>query len=371
MRFALFLAVSLGLHALALGLMPRDLMGGPANAGAGDAAALAGASAEIAALVEAWETPPETGEAGEIATPQIAPPADISAAERALAAVEAGAATEALAETDDPGPTPDRPVMAALPRPKTTAPAGLSPRMPGSPSVRAVADSGFDSPVSPGSSGFGGMAALSPGLAAPSRPAAPPPEDSMAPARAPLPAPRGTRHRDDIEEAEESAPAPAAPAAPVAEPPMPPEATSPRAESSGRIAGMPRPASTTAPGPSSDTTAAPSAHDGVADGQERGAKGSDTLRAAYGARIRAAIDANKRYPSSARLRGDEGVAVLLLSVERSGRLAGAELRRTSGRAPLDAAALDAAHAVERYPEAPAALAGAAFDFVVPVAFRID
>ena len=161
--FFLFLCISAGLHLLAALNLPEGALGGGPAPGAEAGAELAGADAEIAALVEAWDSPPETGQASELSEARADAAADTTAAEEALAAVEAGAATEALAETDDPGPTPDRPIMAKLPTPNTQAPGALAPRMPAPSLSGPVADTGVDSPASPSpGGGVGAMAALSP-----------------------------------------------------------------------------------------------------------------------------------------------------------------------------------------------------------------
>lgn len=142
---------------------------------------MASADAEIAALVEAWDTPPETGEASNLDAPETVAEPSIEPATEAELAVEAGEATEALQENEDPGESPDRPIMASLPKTRTAPPpslAGPAPTALAAPAGFAMA--ALSSP-SPGgglsSSGIGGgMASLSaPGMASPSRPMAPPP----------------------------------------------------------------------------------------------------------------------------------------------------------------------------------------------------
>lgn len=449
LRCIAFVGASALIHLAALLALPEGFgAGGGGDAGdGGPEPAVSGADAEIAALVAAWERPPETGEAGALSDPAAAEAAaDLPAAEAALEAVEAGEATEALAETDDPGPTPGRPVMAALPTPDTRAPSALVARAPAPAMTAPVADTGPDSPAGPRpGGGIGGMAALSPGGSpAPTRPAAPPAEESMAPRMAPAPRSRAqaAAARDGAGPASEtsapgapgglpSAPpgpgaaAPAGPAArsasdaskaaPESSPAGPEPAAAARAPEespapatpAGRAAGpdgtvaaeTPAPQDTPqgSPEPGADEAAradadrpAPQAAAADAAGTDAPATepreartaaggapgagaegtGTDALRRSYGDRVRSAIDRQKRYPPSARLRGAEGAAVLRLSITRSGALRTARLARTSGNDTLDAAALAAARAVGTFPPAPESLPGGPFEFRVPVDFRL-
>ena len=91
----------------------------------------------------------------------------------------------------------------------------------------------------------------------------------------------------------------------------------------------------------------------------------------FGAAVRAAIDRRKRYPPTARLARIEGTTRLELRIDRQGRLLDARVARSSRRRVLDEAALAAAQAVGRYPQAPDALRGDEFRFVVPIVFRLD
>ena len=120
-RASFLLCVSAGLHLGLLTLLPAGYGGGD---GGGDAEApeIRGADAELAALVALWDRPPDSGATAELAVPTQGDAADLAAAQAVLEAVEAGAATEALDDTRDPGPTPDRPIMVALPTPSTAPP---------------------------------------------------------------------------------------------------------------------------------------------------------------------------------------------------------------------------------------------------------
>lgn len=340
-EFAAFVLVSTAVHTLVLAGLPDTMSGGEAGS-AGATAELSGADADIAALIRAWETPPETGRTRDLSAPEPVGAADTSDAQAALEAVEAGEATAGIADTTDPGPTPARPVMAALPTPDTTAPARLGMSMPAPSLSSPTADTGIDTRVARSGGNRGSMAALSPSVAAPSRPTAPPPEESMAPESAPLPVrraeqPSETGTQDDAR----------------AESPQPPlQAPAP-----------------SAPGGAPDI---PRQQAAAASAREPGAGGtSEDPLARYAARIRAAIDAAKRYPPAARLRGGEGEVVLHLTIDRDGSLRRSGVRSGSGDAALDEAALGAARSVARFPEAPRTLAGAPFDFVIPVRFEVN
>jgi periplasmic protein TonB len=87
--------------------------------------------------------------------------------------------------------------------------------------------------------------------------------------------------------------------------------------------------------------------------------------------VRAALARARHYPAAARARGQTGTAVLRVTIARDGALAAAALVASSGIPALDAAALEAARRVGRYPAAPADLAGARFTYEVGLAFTLD
>ncbi len=87
------------------------------------------------------------------------------------------------------------------------------------------------------------------------------------------------------------------------------------------------------------------------------------LAALWGAKIRARIDRNKRYPRGTRASGDVTVE---LRVARDGRLLSHRIRTSSGVPILDDAALTAVARAGRFPNAPKKLAGASFGFSVRI-----
>lgn len=162
--FVLFLGVALGLHIGALVLFePRfeTTSGAP-----GVRVTAAGANAEIAALVDAWNTPPEVGEAEELAEVDVEEtPPDTEAAEVADTEIQADATADDLGEHAGPGKEAVRPVMAKLPTPKKEAPRQIALRAP-EPQSFNVASLGTPEPSS--QSFGGGLSSPGGGLGSPS-----------------------------------------------------------------------------------------------------------------------------------------------------------------------------------------------------------
>ncbi|HWP34821.1 MAG TPA: energy transducer TonB, partial [Thermodesulfobacteriota bacterium] len=69
------------------------------------------------------------------------------------------------------------------------------------------------------------------------------------------------------------------------------------------------------------------------------------------AAVRARLEAAKRYPLDARLRGAEGTAEVAFTIGPGGRLERVRLVRSSGDRSLDAAALEAVRRGAPYPAA--------------------
>ncbi|MFY2823524.1 energy transducer TonB [Ruegeria sp. MALMAid1280] len=85
------------------------------------------------------------------------------------------------------------------------------------------------------------------------------------------------------------------------------------------------------------------------------------LQAVWGAKIRARIERNKRYPRGTKASGD---VTIRLTVSRDGRLVSHQLTRSSGNPTLDQAALSAVARSKRFPKAPKDLQGNSFRFSV-------
>ena len=90
---------------------------------------------------------------------------------------------------------------------------------------------------------------------------------------------------------------------------------------------------------------------------------ADRLVAIWGAKIRARIDRNKRYPRGLRT---SGAATVELRVSRDGKLISYRLRKSSGIAEIDKAAMDAVARAKRFPKAPKELVGDSFGFGIPI-----
>jgi protein TonB len=167
-----------------------------------------------------------------------------------------------------------------------------------------------------------------------------------------------------------AAPMPAAPAAP----PMP-APTSPRpAPHHHRV--IPRPvASPPQPAPAPHPVPLPAHAPDVAPALPTppapvpSAVTPGSIRTAFEAQLRAAVQAAVRYPASARMMHLTGKALVAFTYQ-DGMASQVLLIRSSGAGELDQAALAAVHAA-RYPMAPQALAGQSLRFQVWVRFYLN
>jgi protein TonB len=89
--------------------------------------------------------------------------------------------------------------------------------------------------------------------------------------------------------------------------------------------------------------------------------------ATWESRLMTHLGRNKRYPADARARGETGTAVVTFSLDRSGKVLSASLRKPSGHRDLDAEALDL---VRRASPLPAPPPGAPLTITAPVRFSI-
>jgi protein TonB len=110
--------------------------------------------------------------------------------------------------------------------------------------------------------------------------------------------------------------------------------------------------------PAPATTAPPRAHAARSD--------IDT----WHGRILSQFERHKSYPPSAQSRGEKGVVQLAFSINREGQVVSSEVMRSSGHPSLDAEAVATARRAQPFPAPPADLAGARFDFTVPVRFNL-
>jgi periplasmic protein TonB len=239
-------------------------------------------------------------------------PADLAAAQAAVAALSRGA-VEPLSQEPDPSPVPRTDAEAPQPQP-------VQPE-----SVTAPTDGEL----------LGDLI-------------------SLAPAFDPT-QPLGLGGSADV--------AAAAPAAP-----QPAEADTAPLRTSERPRARPERAADALPRPGArptDRGAAGSAERAVAAGQSGASTGD--LRAGLAAAVHRALAEARVYPKAARDRGITGAATLQITLTRQGQLITARLVAPSGSDILDAASLAAARNA-RYPAAPDALPGNHFTFDVRVLF---
>lgn len=212
--------------------------------------------------------------------------------------------------------------------------------------------------------------APAPGLApilAPILPAAPPGIDAAPPRIAPPRPPAAM-----VPPARIAAP-PKRPGAEAARP-MPPAPTRVTARHDDTPAQADR--MTPAPQPPSPQAAPPRAASAAATARSgrggrdaaQSAQGtrSDRLRAQWGAQIQALVHRRLIYPRGA---SGSATARVALTIERSGRLSGLKLLRSSGTPAFDDAALNAVRRAGQFPAAPAELTRAGYGFTLSLTFR--
>ena len=95
------------------------------------------------------------------------------------------------------------------------------------------------------------------------------------------------------------------------------------------------------------------------------------LLAAYQRELAAHLDRFRRYPRAARLRRDEGEALVRFAIDRAGHVLSLSLDRQSGSAILDEESLDRIHRAEPLPPMPEGLAAARVEILLPIRFRLD
>jgi protein TonB len=82
------------------------------------------------------------------------------------------------------------------------------------------------------------------------------------------------------------------------------------------------------------------------------------------------LERHKNYPASARAQQATGAATVTFTIGRDGRLLSSRLVQSSHAALLDEAALATVRRASPFPPPPANMAGARFDFTVPIRFNI-
>lgn len=78
----------------------------------------------------------------------------------------------------------------------------------------------------------------------------------------------------------------------------------------------------------------------------------------------------KRYPDIARTRGEQGVATVKFTMDRSGHIISAGLVRSSGSQALDEEAMALIYRAEPLPPIPAELTGNTLTLTLPMTFSL-
>ena len=94
------------------------------------------------------------------------------------------------------------------------------------------------------------------------------------------------------------------------------------------------------------------------------------VRADYLTRVQAWIEKHKEYPNRARLRREEGTALLYFVVDRDGRVRDYELRQSTGHALLDREVLAMIERAQPLPRVLGHLNPVALEMIVPVRFSL-
>ena len=90
----------------------------------------------------------------------------------------------------------------------------------------------------------------------------------------------------------------------------------------------------------------------------------------YLALVQAWLEKHKEYPYRARLRREEGTAVLYFVVDRDGRVRDSELRQSTGHALLDREVLAMIERAQPLPRVPGDPNSVPLELIVPVRFRL-
>ena len=84
----------------------------------------------------------------------------------------------------------------------------------------------------------------------------------------------------------------------------------------------------------------------------------------------ALLERNKRYPSAARSRREQGLVQLSFELDRAGRVVASHVVRSSGSPALDQEALDLVRRAQPFPPPPVQISGALLSLTVPIRFNI-
>ncbi len=163
---------------------------------------------------------------------------------------------------------------------------------------------------------------------------------------------------------------------PTPRPVPPPAATQPRITpkvAAPRKIAKPAPAQKASPRPARPKTAAkaearpaPRSSPGNAGRKGGATKGE---QAAYARRLLGHVQRHRQYPAAAQNQRLSGRAGLSITIDRSGRLIGAKLRKGTGHAILDKEALATARRAAPYPRPPEGVGGKTISFSVNLDYK--
>jgi len=108
---------------------------------------------------------------------------------------------------------------------------------------------------------------------------------------------------------------------------------------------------------------------GSATASTRGG-GTPGTEADYAAKLLAWLERHKKYPRRAQRRQQEGVVLLYIEIDRSGRILSHRVQRSSGFRALDDATIDMLERANPLPPLPERMHGDRLEIIVPVQFHI-
>jgi protein TonB len=140
-----------------------------------------------------------------------------------------------------------------------------------------------------------------------------------------------------------------------------------------KVEPLPEQPSETVVAPTPDTTPQPP-HDDTPPAPTTTAPQMPRARAAavrtWQTQIVAMLERNKRFPSEARARGEQGVVVLAFTIDREGRVLSRRIVTSSGSAALDQETLALVQRAQPFPVPPDEIVGRELSFTVPIRFSI-
>jgi protein TonB len=92
--------------------------------------------------------------------------------------------------------------------------------------------------------------------------------------------------------------------------------------------------------------------------------------ATWRSQIASTLEHNKRYPTEARARREQGVAQLAFSIDREGHVLSSRIVSSSGSAALDEETLALVQRAQPFPAPPPEVTGDEIKFMVPVRFSV-